>query len=90
MDQIDVAPYGLTIEGSPKPGDVLNYRYRSRKSNGIAGHCGVVVRKPDGLWVIHNSMNRGLVIQKLAGFYATAKAMGVSQVDVTILRPKKG
>ncbi len=89
LDQIDVEPHGLTIVFKPMPGDVLNYRYRSRKSNEIAGHCGVVVSKPDGLWVVHNSVNRGLVIQKLAGFYATAQAMGISKFDVTILRPKR-
>lgn len=87
LDQADVEPFGVTIEGTPKAGDVLNYRYVSKKTNERAGHCGVVVAKPDGLWVMHNCVTRGLVIQKLQNFIATAEWLGVKKYDVTILRP---
>jgi hypothetical protein len=89
LDQLDVEPFGLTIEGSVKPGDVLYYRYHSKKRNQMAGHCGVVVKKTDGFWVVHNCASMGLAIQTLAGFYGTAKTMGVEKVGVTILRPQK-
>ncbi|MEI7577672.1 MAG: hypothetical protein WCK51_12325 [Armatimonadota bacterium] len=89
LNQVDVEPFGLTIEGSVKPGDVLNYRYRSRKRNEVAGHCGVVVQKPDGLWVVHNCVSMGLAIQRISSFYTTAQSLGVSKLEVTVLRPKK-
>lgn len=89
LDRADVAPFGLTVEGSPKPGDVLNYRYWSKKNKEMAGHCGVVIKKPDGLWVVHNCVTIGLATQRLSGFFATAQYLGVSKMDVAILRPLK-
>jgi len=88
LAQIGVEKYGLVVAGDTKTGDVLNYRYKSQRREGMAGHCGVVLKKPDGFWVVHNCASMGLVIQRLGEFYATAKAYGVGRADVIILRPQ--
>jgi hypothetical protein len=90
MDEMADGSFGLWQTSTPRPGDVLNYRYPSQEKPGMAGHCGVVIKRGDDLWVIHNAEALGLVRQRLEGFYARAAELGASRDQVRILSPTVG
>ncbi|MCU0316041.1 MAG: NlpC/P60 family protein [Fimbriimonadaceae bacterium] len=84
----DVAQHGLSRVSEPRPGDILNYRYRRPQDQTTKGHCGVVVQRGDELWVMHNNSVSGLVVETLDRFEATAKAFGVESSNYLVLRSK--
>lgn len=86
----EISGRGLRHAKNPRPGDVLNYRYRSAKTGRWAGHCGVVVRQGRALWVMHNARGHGLVVQPLPGFLRRAEEVGVRSGAVQVLRPTRG
>jgi hypothetical protein len=88
MDSIYVNQYRLYDAGIPTSGDILNYRYRSNRTDRQAGHCGVIVQKPTGTFVIHNCATRGLVIEAYKDFMRTAVLLGVNRLDIRTLRLK--
>jgi hypothetical protein len=87
LSQPDLTEFGLTQVQNAKDGDILNYRYLSQESNAKNGHCGVVVKLTNGLWVVHNCSAKGLVIQPFIDFLGTAKSLGVQEPQMRILRP---
>lgn len=83
----DLTRRGLVDAGPADGGDVLNFRYLSKDGLGMAGHCGVVLRRGEELWVVHNREGSGLVMQRIEGFYRLAEGLGVSRRAVRTLRP---
>lgn len=86
FDSIYISDHGFEDATKPKAGDVINYRYLSKKTNQTAGHCGVVWQRLDGMFVIHNCLSKGLVIQPYVDFVATAVALGTPKSEIRLLR----